>query len=292
MGLADQVVHRPARYPAQRAVAGITQFRWQDGRRDRQGLPHAWLLEHLERRADRLIRAGKYVDFGPGNSTLTMRLETGRQLWNVCTGKPVGGPFSDETTKRGFLYSPDGRLIATAGRDNFVRLWDAATVVPVGRPIRLDEQFQYFKFSPDGRLLVLADKTSLRCCLVDSGTFVGVPVAYKDRVNDVRFSADSRTVAITDARDSARRYRNGPAYRPFGEPGLVRFRDNSGDPAKWSIARNRELIVAVRPSVFERVGRRTRPVHAQGPLKINGMALQRRRRTHGDGGPFCTNMAN
>src|SRR5205085_11517599 len=70
--------------------------------------------------------------------------ETGRQLL----------PALKHT---GFLrcgvFSPDGRRIATGGRDRAVRLWDAATGLQLSGPLRHSYQPEDVCFSPDGRRL-------------------------------------------------------------------------------------------------------------------------------------------
>ena len=67
----------------------------------------------------------------------------------------------------GVAFSPDGKLLATAGGDGTVRLWNPATRQPVGAPLRAvtGGGVTGVAFSPDGKLLATADSDGHRAAV-------------------------------------------------------------------------------------------------------------------------------
>ncbi|MEM9208119.1 MAG: AAA-like domain-containing protein [Pseudomonadota bacterium] len=90
------------------------------------------------------------------------------------------------------IFSDDGSLVASVGRDNRVRVWESAS----GSPRRFDNPLagdgvDVLRFSPDNRLLAILTGQEIRVIATESGV-VEARVDVGDVQNDVVFGAENR----------------------------------------------------------------------------------------------------
>jgi WD40 repeat protein len=132
---------------------------------------------------------------------------TGRsvvEIWDVAERSRIvtwrinaGVPDREEGLGYTLAFSPDGRLLATAGDDPFVRLWDVRT----GKVVRDLEQnvgeVLRLEFSPDGRTLAISGKPDAWLWDVATGTQFG-RLSGGSRRAMLDLSPDGRWLLVTN----------------------------------------------------------------------------------------------
>ncbi|MFY9621585.1 MAG: caspase family protein [Pyrinomonadaceae bacterium] len=92
-------------------------------------------------------------------------------------------------------YSPDGKVVATAGRDGMVKLWETKSFYLLNTLEGHSEGSPELSFSPDGRLLATCEYEELKIWQVQTGRLVHDLRNETKGVCSMSFSPDGRLLA-------------------------------------------------------------------------------------------------
>lgn len=134
------------------------------------------------------------IEFTPdGKKLVSGGFDGTLRVWDLATSKEVASAKADSGTVYGVAVSPDGKAVATAGRDG-LRLWEVETCKEVVREPMSKHNCITVAFSPDGKTLAAGDSSGVTLWEAETGKRVGEMTGYKGELSQVVFSRDGRTL--------------------------------------------------------------------------------------------------
>jgi WD40 repeat protein len=184
--------------------------------------------------------------FSPDGRTLAGACPDGNTItfWDAASGADAGEPGGHRGPVLGLDVAPDGRLIATGGRDATIRLWERGTGAHIRTLTGHGHDVSGVRFTPDGKRLVsVSTDGSARTWDVATGREVA---ALRQTHKDVRPQELPHTVWVSaDGAKAAALI----APERTSEEEMIR-RQWPRELRVWDAATSKPLVQALTPATF------------------------------------------
>lgn len=137
------------------------------------------------------------ASFSPDNSKLLVDSQNDLLVWDVASRQLVKTLRGHTSTIQATAFSPNGRLIASAGNDRMVRLWDAGSGELRCAMQGHRSDVLTLAFTPDGRSLATADEGgALKLWHVGTGRELMTLTDETVAIERIAFSPDGKHLAF------------------------------------------------------------------------------------------------
>src|SRR5262249_987387 len=146
--------------------------------------------------------AVKSIAFSPDEKEIIVVRDDGKICsWNMSTNI-VTDPLPEQTVLYSAAFSPDGKLIITAGSKG-TKIWNAANH-QLARKLGPDSETRWAQYRPDGGLIVSVSGNSGVIWNAADGKEIATLRGHTDRINRAWFSPNSSLIVTASDDKTAR----------------------------------------------------------------------------------------
>jgi WD40 repeat protein len=121
------------------------------------------------------------------------------QLWNVEKHELSKVLKGNRTTIKTFSFSPDGRTLASGGKDQTIKIWNTETGTLKNNLNKQVSMVTSAAFSPDGKILAVGDSDkNIRLWDIQTGELLKILKEHRQYITSVAFSPINKVLASAD----------------------------------------------------------------------------------------------